>query len=430
MIIKGFMNTWGQKWIKVLRWSEQYTQTDMVYVMHGGLLLLLGRAGLFFILALMMVAFANWLPPTTYGTYQYVLAVMILFGIFSLPGMNTALVKSIARKKEGSLALIVKKRLEWASLGSLGMFVLAAWYISQGQHLLGITIGIGGAFLPLYNVLPIFEAYWNGKKRFDVKIKYEIIVASLTAICIIPTVYFTTNIAVILFVFFSSHILLNGFFLWRTLRQTENSEEDKEGVDLGINLTIIMAIWTIAEYADKIILWKFLGPAQVAIYAFAFQPLQRMIAFNPMSALILPKVSEGDTKQIYGSLMKKFFRSFAITIPAAAGLILIAPFAYRIFFPQYMESVIYFQTLSVLIALTPFVLINTALVVEMRKRELYVVNVAKAMIKIGLYLILVPLLGIWGVVTGYIAGTIIGDILLLYFFMRIRNHLLLPAIAK
>ncbi|MDO8470602.1 MAG: oligosaccharide flippase family protein [bacterium] len=412
-----------RKWIALLRWSEKYTQTDMVYVMHGGLLLLLGKAGLLSILALVMFFFANWLPPATYGAYEYILTIMVLFGIFSLPGLNTALVRSIAKKKEGSLALILKTKLKWSLLGSLGMFAIAAWYIYKEQSLLGIAIGIGGAFLPFYTVFPMFEAYWNGKKRFDVKIKYEIAVAFLAALCIIPTLYFTDNIAVILFVFFSSYTVLNGFFLWRTLQQVQNREEDAEGIHLGKSLTGIIAIWTLAEYADKIILWKFLGPAQLAIYAFAAQPLQRIIAFNPMGALVLPKVSESNTKQTYANLKKKFFKSFAVTLPIATGLALLAPFPYRIFFPQYMDSVIYFQALSVLIAMAPFVLINTALVVEMRKKELYIVNVAKAVIKIGLYLPLVPLLGIWGIVTGRIVGNVVANILLFYFFTKIgREH--------
>ncbi len=416
------MNTWLHKWIGVLRWSEKYTQTDMVYVMHGGFWLLLGRAALFFILALTMVAFANWLPPATYGIYQYILAVMGLLGIFSLPGLNTALIISIAQKKEGSLPLIVKTKLKWALLGSLGMFIIAGWYVYQQQNLLVIAFGIAGAFLPFYTVLPVFDAYWNGKKRFDIKTRYEILVAFLAAACIIPTVYFTNNIALILFAFFSSYTLLNGFFLWRTIQHIENSDGDKKSIGLGKSLTIITAIWTLAEYADKIILWKFLGPTQLAVYAFAFQPLQRIIAFNPMGALILPKVSESGTKQTHESLMKKFLKSFAVTLPAAAGLALLAPFIYRIFFPQYMEAVIYFQALSMLIAMAPFVLINMVLVAEMRKKELYIVNITRATIKIGLYLALVPFLSIWGVVTGHIIGSIAGNILLLYFFMRNRQQ--------
>ena len=61
-----------QKIYRLLRWSERWTRTDMVYFTKGGFWLSLGQifgslAGL--VLALI---YANFLPKTTFGIYWVV----------------------------------------------------------------------------------------------------------------------------------------------------------------------------------------------------------------------------------------------------------------------------------------------------------------------------------------------------------------------
>ncbi|MDP2641534.1 MAG: oligosaccharide flippase family protein [Candidatus Yanofskybacteria bacterium] len=407
---------------------EDYLQTDITYLTQGSFWLLLGKGGLFAISAIMMVAFANLLPQETFGSYQYVLAFLGLLGIFSLPGLNIALVRSISQKKEGDFKRALRIKFKWSLLGALGMCLGAAWYFYHGQNLLATSFLIGGLFLPPYMILPIFDAYWNGKKRFDLKSKYEILVALLALGFIIPILFITDNLAVLLFVFLFSYTLWNGFFLWRTLRKIENSNTDRESIGLGKNLTIIRGITLVAEHIDKILLWKLLGPVHVAVYTFASLPIQKLISFNPLGPLVLPKLSEPLPNQRKKDLPKKLLKSFTFTVPGAFLLILVAPLIYQLFLPQYTESAQYFQVLGILLALTPLALINMLFVAESRKKELYIVTTVRSIAKVVLYLGLIPIWGIWGVVIGYIIGTVLGDTLLVYFFLR--NYSFLPTRVK
>jgi len=59
---------------KILRYSERYTQTDMVYFASGGFWLLLGQFISTISAFLLLIAFANFLPKEVFGTYQYILA--------------------------------------------------------------------------------------------------------------------------------------------------------------------------------------------------------------------------------------------------------------------------------------------------------------------------------------------------------------------
>lgn len=405
-------------WTKILYLSEKYAGTDILYLTKSSFWFILGKGAILFIYFLLMVAFANLLPKETYGIYQYLISFVGLFGIFALPGINIALIKSIVQGNDNSLLLALKTKLTWSLLGSFGMFLGTIWYLYNGETTLAIAFFIGGIFLPLYTSFPIFEAYWNAKKNFKQKSKYEVLAAFLSSIGIILVLYLSNNIITILFVFFGSYVLFQGFFLWRTIQQLKNGGEDLSFIKFGKHLSIITAISIFAEHIDKILLWKFLGPMQLAIYSFAIIPLQKIMSLNPMGPLALPKLNENFNTDIRQNLIKKFLKSFILTIPVSIILILLAPFIYQTFLPQYQESVIYFKILSILIAFLPFALLRIMFVVKTYRKELYIISIIRSLSKIILYLILIPYFGILGAVLGNIIGEIIGNSVLLYLFLK------------
>jgi len=103
--------------INFLRWTQNHTKTDMVYVVSGGFWWMTGKVGLFLISFATMAAFARWLPKEGYGTYQFVLSGLALLSIFTLPGVNTAIVKSIAQKKRGNARPGDKRKNEMGTFG-------------------------------------------------------------------------------------------------------------------------------------------------------------------------------------------------------------------------------------------------------------------------------------------------------------------------
>ena len=78
-----------QKLISILRWSEKYTQTDMVYLTRGGFWLILGKIVFNISGFLLIIAFANLLSKEAYGTYQYVLSVASILAIPTLSPIPT-----------------------------------------------------------------------------------------------------------------------------------------------------------------------------------------------------------------------------------------------------------------------------------------------------------------------------------------------------
>ena len=65
------------KMVKILRWSEKYINTNMVYAVHGAFWLLLWK-GIGMITSIVLLAgFAKWTPKEVYGGYNYILSMIV-----------------------------------------------------------------------------------------------------------------------------------------------------------------------------------------------------------------------------------------------------------------------------------------------------------------------------------------------------------------
>ena len=91
------------KSLALLRWSEAYTKTDMLYMAHGGSWLTFAKAVGMASSLLLAAAMANLIPPEVFGNYKFVLSATGIIGAFSLTGMGTAIIQAVSRGYEGAL---------------------------------------------------------------------------------------------------------------------------------------------------------------------------------------------------------------------------------------------------------------------------------------------------------------------------------------
>ena len=255
---------------KLLRWSEKYTKTDMVYLTKGSTWLTLGY-GVNIIKGLIIsILMANLLDKESYGYYRYVLSIFSLVGVFALGGMNTAITQSVARNIDGAFKKAIKIILKWSWLGSLVLLGVAIYYFNK-DNLNFTWIFIFLAFLfPWYSISGYYGAILSGKKRFDIQTKYFTIYSLVTSIAIIISILITKNIFWIIFAFILSDAIIGGFFTYKAYKKfITNNKIDPETIKYGFNLSFIGIISTIAQNIDKIILPILLGFQELAIYAIA-----------------------------------------------------------------------------------------------------------------------------------------------------------------
>jgi len=408
-----------QKIKEILLWSQKYTRTDMVYLAKGGFWWIFGEVVVAGISFLTMVAFSHWVSRNVFGTYQYIISTVAILGIFTLPGMQAALVRAVAKGKEGMLWLCAKTSFRWSLIGVVGCFSISGWYFLHQNFILGSSFLIASFLFPVPGISGFLFNFWQGRKRFDLQAKYSIIINILEAATFIPVLFFTNNLILIIFAYFISRSIFRALFFKLTLKKVKNQETDKETLSFGEHLTLMQAIGLFAQRIDKIIIWQFLGPIAVATYSFAQIPLQRIQGLIPISPLALPKLSERNVREIKKGISRKFLKLFLLAIPLTLLLVLIAPLIYKILFPQYIESIPYFQVLVLSLLFIPFSLLSTSFVAEMRKKELYITSVITPILKIILFLILIPFYGIWGIISAILITQVCGNALIFYFFKKI-----------
>ncbi len=410
-----------QKIYNLLRWSQRYTQTDMVYLAKGGFWLTLGKIITSVLTFILAIAFANLVPKETYGTYKYILSMGGILGIFSLPGIDTALIRAIARGYEGSLLVCVKTKLRWGILTGIASLGGAGYYLLQGNITLTICFLIGAIFFPLMSAFILYESFWTGKKSFKILIKYQVLIQLLVVSILIPVLFLTDNLFLILFTWFSTYTAFYLIAFYLTFKKgAPNKKEDPKVVSYGKHLTLMEILGIIAARLDRILIWHFLGATSVAIYYFATIPPQQIEEFlGKINVLAFPKLVQKDKQEIKSTLPVKMFKLLILIIPIVVVYILLAPYIFKLFFPQYLEAIIYSQLFALTLLFYPRIILKTALTAYAQTKKLYWLRITTPIVQILFLITLTPVYGVYGVIAALLGTQLYATIFSFWLFKRI-----------
>ncbi|MDO8529806.1 MAG: oligosaccharide flippase family protein [bacterium] len=407
-----------QKLVTFLLWSQKYTRTDMVYLAQGGFWLIAGKIVFSVSGFLLIIAFANLLAKETYGTYQYVLSIVSILAIPTLSGMNAAITRAVAQGYEGTLVPAIKTQITWGSAGGLASLGVAGYYFLHHDTTLAISFLIAAFFIPLTNPLANYQAFWTGKKRFDIQTKYNTIIRLLAVSALLLTLVVTKNLILIFLVYFASYALLYFIFFAITVKKIPPAQQqDPEAIPYGKHLSLLDVIGAVASQLDKILLWQFLGAEALAIYVFAVTPVQQAKAFfKTLRPLALVRFSQGQTEKSKTDLLKKVAIFFLVMVFATAAYIIGIPYFYKLFLPQYTGSIVYSQLFAITMLFIPQILLITFLVAQKKTRELYLFQTSFYVGQAILLVILLPRYGILGAIAALTLNQILNFFLLLFLF--------------
>lgn len=408
---------------KTLRWSEKYTNTDMVYLAKGGSWLVSGQFISSLSAFLLSIVFANFLSKETFGTYQYVLSIAGILAIPTLSGINTSLIRSIAQGKDGSFFDALKTKIKFGLIGGVASLILAGYYYLNGNIDLTISFLIISVFLPFTDSLSLYGSIINGKKLFHLSTIYGSILNICRLIFLTLIIILTKNVFLIIFSFYFINTLLRFIFLKKTIKKAGlNDIKDPGAISYGKHLSFMNILSSISGELDKILLWKFLGAAPLAIYSFSMSPVVRIQGlFKSFESLAFPKIANQKIEVLKRTLPQKVFRLFLLTIAPTIIYIILAPWIYQTFFPQYLDSVIYSQVFAIIILFTPQKIIGAALTAHAQKKALYVISLVNPIVRIVSLSILLPIYGIMGAIISVMIPYFVNLILLIYFFVKMKT---------
>lgn len=424
----SFSNNIKNKSYQFLKKTEKYTGTDNIYLVKSGFWLSLLKIISLVVSFLLVIAYANFLDPVTFGNYKYILSLSTILLAFSLPGIGTALIQAIARGFEGGFYSALKLKLKYGLLGSLAAFGMAIYYLLKGNNLLPIPLMIIGILFPFFHAFKIYSSVLTGRKLFNIVFRYiasERFISSLSLILgmiLLNKVAASGIVSLILLTavyFFVPTIITFVFYNLIQKRFKPNKKEDLQTIPYGKHLTLMGIIGTLAQRLDQILIFHYLGAVQVAIYSFAIYPVDEIKGlFGTIPSLAFPKFSQKTSKEIKRTFFKKVLQLSVLGFGVMIIYIILAPIFYEIVFPQYPESILYSQVFALSILMTGGLPV-VALESQMAIRKKYILTFFSKILTIGLMFVLVLFYGIWGIIIGKIIATVFSFLLALWLVKRL-----------
>ena len=403
---------------RLLRWSETYFKGDMAYLMRGASWLTVGQITSSGLSLLVAIVCANLLTKDTYGLYKYMLSIANLLSIFALPGMVSALTRSVARGFEGSIVPATKTSVSWSILGSVVGCVVAVYYYAHGNTTLALALLIIALLLPLFDSFTSFTAYYLGKSDFRGSVTANAITQGGATLAVISAVLLKGNIFALLLAYFGSYSVLNlAYYLYTVRKIAPDASVDPEVISYGKHLSVMSILGTVAANIDKLVLFHILGPVEVAIYSVttaAPDQLKSVVGF--LTTLLFPKFAQGDEVDAHSKMRHTFFLFSIASVAAVITYVSLAPLFFHIFFRQYQDVVFLSQIFSLSLltmALDPATIFLSA---RGKVKEQYWANTMGYLLQIGGVIILAMYFGLVGVIAARIITRFVGNAINVYFY--------------
>lgn len=406
-----FMENLKIKIVSLLRWSEKYTKTDMVYLTKNSFWINANTIIVSIFSFVLSIAFARFVSKDTYGIYQFVISLSGIIGAFTLTGMNTAVTQAVARGFEGVFQKSVRTQIKFAFIPLLIGLAISLYYALNLNSTLSTSLIIVAIFLPLSNALNTWGAFLNGKKEFGNYFKLNQITNFIYYGGMITSIILLPNVILLIALNFLLGIVSNLVIYKLVVKKYKpNQNQDNENIHFGKKLSLSNILPIIALSIDNIIIFHYLGATNLAIYAFASNIPERLGGLmRPISMIAFPKFSEQDPEILKENIYKKTLKFFILAIIAGIIYIFISPYFFKLLFPLYTDSVFYSQlyTIAVIISLTATLPLTS--IYARKLSRIYILNIIYPLASI----ILLVLGGYFGGLIGVIYAKIASSILLL-----------------
>lgn len=411
---------------------ERFLKTDIRYLARSSAWLSAGSVIGTLVAFGLSLLYARYIPKDAYGSYRFILSAIGMAGIFSLPGMGTAIIRSAARGYEGTF----RKGSFIIFLSSFGISVIglvtALYHIIKGNTAVAYGLAAASLFVPFAEGLGNWRGYLDGKREFKKKtfyntlvhVSYGVIMTGTIAAIYLFEFSLVSSVLLLVFAYFFSHGFPNIVFHRMIIQRIpKNAPQEESAIQYGVHLSLSTAPSTLAAYIDSVLLYAYLGPTALAVYSFAIAIPEQMKSFMGNAAtVVFPKLAAythipaSGSVSLQSTLPSKLFRASIMTSILVFGYVITAPFVYTVFFPRYIDSIVYSQVFALSLILFPFGVFGDALKAEGNMKKIYLHSIGSPILQILALAILIPFFGLWGAVIGRVIGRFLNHILAYVLF--------------
>lgn len=411
-----------ERFTRLLLWSEKYTKTDMVYLSRGGFWSVLGQVTAAVCSLALAIIMSRYVSKDVYGNYKYALAVIGIISIFTLNNLSTAVFQSIARGFDGSLFEGFRINLRWSVLAVCGAIAVAAYYTFEHNFALAFCILVGSCVMPFQNSTNLFISFLSGKRDFARKSLYADVLGNIVpAACMIATAVVWPNLIALVSVYFLSNLAVD-FYSYMRIVQIYRPDAQKKDAGMeryGQHLSAMGILGGIAGNIDQVLVFHFVGAIDVAIYTFATGILdQSKGPLKMLDTMMQARFAGRESSDIESGIGNKMLWMLGTGIAAMAIFWFAAPWIYHILFPAYTSSVAYARLYSFNFLGFGTVPVASYLSAHKKVKEQYISNVCGNAALIVFMSVGVIFWGLWGLVAGRVAASIVNALILLILYIH------------
>lgn len=337
-----------------------------------------------------------------FGEYQFVLSVFGMVAMFGLPGLNNAVMQSVARGFSGTFRASIAPSMFASAIGSLLLAIVALWKYFVGDFELAVAFLVAAIAFPLVHGLRRWQGYKSGTENFHFILINETLFGFLVSFAVIgaalaqPGSIVWPLVAMLLVL--ATQNVINTF---RVLSRIASDEPNEAGsVGYGIRTTFYLAFNLVANHLDKVLIYAFFSPASVALYFLAEKvaELAKSVAQN-IVAVLAPRFAKAET---YSRKLDSVLRTLTFVLG-----VLIILFAFTVLPPgiellfgrDYVAAIPYAQALLFTVVIGNHATFRNRFVSsKLDERSMRHILIGISVVRMVSSLALVPFFGIVGAV--------------------------------
>lgn len=391
----------------ILNFLEKLIRTDIRYAIKGFFWLNIGYIISTLAGIATATAFANLLLPETYGNFRYILSLLPFLDISTLKRVDQSLTVSVAKGFEGDVINALKMKMKWGILGSVVGFGLSFYYYLNGNHQLWLLVAIMAIFVPLFNTPLISLDYLSGKKKFKALTVIGGSSSVVYSLLIVVFIFLSKNIILLISAYFiiSAIIRFSAFFyVIKKYPPNKNKEENNKTLSYGKKLSILEIINVFGSSLDNILVFHYLGAAELAAYSFIKKvPENLKLIPRFITQLSVPKFSNQDIGDI--SVKKEVIRKTWFFATGSSVIVIIyilfAPFIFKILFAPYQQYVFLSQIYALSFVFNFSGLFFNFVETNRKAKDVLSLNLIISILSILTIFVSLKFFGLIGLVVGY-----------------------------
>lgn len=367
------------------------------------------------------------LSKDQFGDYQFILSVVGVLTVFSLPGLSNSVMQSTARGMSGTFHHALKPSLLSSLIASLILCAVGTWYLVAKDSNLFLAFYLAAFLFPFTHGLKNWKSLIAGKEKFLSVLYLDGFSALITAILVISTsLAFPGSIVPPLIIVFLIPAIQNTILTGYLLRKIKPCAPTEKGsIKYGIKTTLYSGFNIVANHIDKLLIYSFFSPSTLALYFTAdrMSELTKSIAQN-LAAVLAPRFAKTE------NFTKRLDKTLNIISAGLGALIIIFAFSLLpwimniLFGDDYTQAIPYAQALLCTVAIGNHATLRNRFVnSKLDEKSNRDVILSVSLIRIIASIIFVPLLGILGAVIATFIYRI-STVLIINYIVKTRYKLL------